>query len=80
MTHNGSGTSRPGTRPLAVGLTGGIGSGKTTVAGLFREAGAPIIDADEIAHALVTPGTPGLAAVIAAFGSGFTWGSLLLRW
>ena len=54
--------------PLVAGLTGGIGSGKTTASNLFRELGVPIIDADEIAHALVVPGEPALAEIIAAFG------------
>lgn len=53
---------------LRVGLTGGIGSGKTTVAGIFARHGVPVIDADEIARALVTPGTPGHRAVVDAFG------------
>ncbi|HKQ25333.1 MAG TPA: dephospho-CoA kinase, partial [Burkholderiales bacterium] len=42
--------------PFAVGLTGGIGSGKTTVSELFAELGAGVVDADEIAHALTGPG------------------------
>lgn len=56
-------------RQLRVGLTGGIASGKTTVALRFRELGVPVIDADEIAHALVAPGQPGLARVVARFGA-----------
>ncbi len=51
-----------------VGLTGGIASGKSTVASLFSALGVPIIDLDLIAREVVAPGTPGLAAVIAAFG------------
>lgn len=43
---------------LKIGLTGGIGSGKTTVANLFAELGVPIIDTDQIARALVAPHTP----------------------
>lgn len=53
---------------LHVGLTGGLASGKSTVASMLRELGAVVIDADEIARDVVAPGTPGLAAVAAAFG------------
>jgi dephospho-CoA kinase len=53
---------------LKVGLTGGIGSGKSEVSSLLREHGALIIDADRIAREVVEPGTPGLAAVAAEFG------------
>jgi dephospho-CoA kinase len=56
-------------RHLRVGLTGGIASGKTTVALRFKELGVPVVDADEIAHALVAPGQPGLAEVVAKFGT-----------
>jgi dephospho-CoA kinase len=55
---------------LRIGLTGGIGSGKSTVAGLLAERGAVIVDADRIAREVVAPGTPGLAAVVEAFGAG----------
>ncbi len=51
-----------------VGLTGGVGSGKSTVAKLLAEHGAVIIDADAIAREVVEPGTPGFAAVVQAFG------------
>lgn len=51
-----------------VGLTGGIGSGKTTVSRYFRELGVPVIDADEVARRLVEPGTPGLKALEEHFG------------
>lgn len=51
-----------------VGLTGGIASGKSTVARLFAGLGVPVIDTDLIARDVVLPGTPGLAAVVAAFG------------
>ncbi|MGX1473820.1 UNVERIFIED_CONTAM: dephospho-CoA kinase [Streptomyces canus] len=53
---------------LKVGLTGGIGAGKSEVARLLVEHGAVLIDADRIAREVVAPGTPGLAAVVEAFG------------
>lgn len=53
---------------LTVGLTGGIGSGKSEVSRLLAAHGAVIIDADRIAREVVEPGTPGLAAVVAEFG------------
>ncbi len=53
---------------LRVGLTGGIGSGKSTVAALFARHGAPIIDTDEIAHELLVPGQAANAEIVAAFG------------
>ncbi|CAL9394510.1 Dephospho-CoA kinase [Streptomyces sp. enrichment culture] len=53
---------------LSVGLTGGIGAGKSEVSRLLVECGAVLIDADRIAREVVEPGTPGLAAVVAAFG------------
>jgi len=52
------------------GLTGGIASGKSTVAALFRARGLPVIDADQLAREVVAPGTEGLDAVVAAFGRG----------
>lgn len=55
---------------LRIGLTGGIGSGKSTVAALLVERGAVLVDADVLAREVVAPGTPGLAAVVAAFGPG----------
>jgi len=55
---------------LNIGLTGGIGSGKSTVSALLAERGAVIVDADRIAREVVEPGTPGLAAVVSAFGDG----------
>jgi dephospho-CoA kinase len=51
-----------------IGLTGGIACGKSTVSRMFAELGARIVDADQVARAVVEPGTPGLAAVFAAFG------------
>lgn len=53
---------------LRVGLTGGIGAGKSTVAGRLADHGATLIDADKIAREVVAPGTPGLAEVVRAFG------------
>jgi dephospho-CoA kinase len=53
---------------LCIGLTGGIGSGKSTVSRLLAERGAVIVDADRIAREVVQPGTPGLTAVAEAFG------------
>lgn len=55
-------------RPLRVGLTGGIASGKSTVAALLAARGAPVIDTDRLAREAVAPGTEGLAAVAEAFG------------
>ena len=53
---------------MQIGLTGGIGSGKSTAAQRFAELGALVVDADAIAREVVEPGTPGLAAVVAEFG------------
>jgi dephospho-CoA kinase len=55
---------------LRIGLTGGIGSGKSTVSAALAARGAVIVDADRIAREVVEPGTPGLAAVAEAFGDG----------
>lgn len=55
---------------MHIGLTGGIGSGKSAVAELLREHGAVIIDSDVLAREVVGPGTPGLAAVVERFGEG----------
>ncbi|WP_324015949.1 dephospho-CoA kinase [Aeromonas hydrophila] len=52
-----------------VAITGGIGSGKTTVANQFAELGIEVVDADVIAREVVEPGTPALAAIAAHFGS-----------
>ena len=53
---------------LRIALTGGIGSGKSTVATLFAKQGAPVIDADKIARELAAPGQPALQKIIEAFG------------
>ncbi len=53
---------------LRVGLTGGIGSGKSTVARRLQQLGALVIDADAVAREVVAPGTPGLAAIVDRFG------------
>jgi dephospho-CoA kinase len=54
---------------LVFGLTGGLASGKSTVAAHLRARGVPVIDADLVAREVVAPGTPGLAAVVDAFGA-----------
>ena len=56
-------------RPLQIGLTGGIGSGKSTVSALFAALGVPVIDTDQIARDVVAPGTPLLARVLARLGA-----------
>ena len=56
---------------FVVGLTGGIGSGKSTVAGLFEEHGAGIVDTDVIAHLLTQSGGSAIAPIRAAFGPDF---------
>lgn len=53
---------------LMVGLTGGIGAGKSTVTAVLEQAGAVVVDADKIAREVVEPGTPGLAMLVAEFG------------
>jgi dephospho-CoA kinase len=53
-----------------VGLTGGIGSGKSTVADLLRQKGATVVDADQVARSVVEPGQPALAALVERFGGG----------
>ena len=51
-----------------IGLTGGIASGKSTVSGMFRDIGVPVIDADVIAREVVAPGSRALEAIVDAFG------------
>jgi dephospho-CoA kinase len=58
------------TRPLRIGLTGGIASGKSTVTQRFAELGVPVIDADAVSRNVVEPGKPGLAQVVQRFGVG----------
>jgi dephospho-CoA kinase len=54
---------------VRVGLTGGVASGKSTVSRLLEEAGAIVIDSDKLAREVVAKGTPGLAAIVEAFGA-----------
>ena len=58
-------------KPFTVGLTGGIGSGKTAVADLFARRGIAVIDSDEIAHELTRTGGAAIEPIRAAFGSAF---------
>lgn len=53
---------------LTIGLTGGIGSGKSTVAEILAELGAFVVDADRVGHEVYLPGTPGWERVVGAFG------------
>jgi dephospho-CoA kinase len=55
---------------LTIGVTGGIGSGKSTVTKILGELGAPIIDADKVGHAIYTPEGPAYRDVVDAFGKG----------
>lgn len=55
-------------RSRVIGLTGGIASGKSTVATMLRQLGAPVVDADELAREVVEPGKPALAEIAARFG------------
>jgi len=55
---------------LRVGLTGNIGTGKSTVSGIFAELGVPVVDADEVVHELLSAGTAVTQAVCGAFGAG----------
>jgi dephospho-CoA kinase len=72
VTDSDSETESPAKRDkqtLVVGLTGGIGSGKTTVANGFHALGIPVIDADKLARELVEPGQPALGEIISTFGT-----------
>lgn len=62
-----------------IGLTGGAGSGKSTVAAMFHELGAHIVDADEASHAVYAPGTPGFDAVVSTFGEDYVRGGEIDR-
>ncbi len=55
---------------MTIGITGGIGSGKSTVTKILAELGAPIIDADKVGHAIYLPDGPAYPDMIAAFGEG----------
>jgi dephospho-CoA kinase len=57
--------------PFCIGLTGGIGSGKSSAAKIFRELGAAVVDTDEIAHGLTRPGGAAIAAIRAQFGADY---------
>jgi dephospho-CoA kinase len=57
--------------PYLVGLTGGIGSGKSAVADAFAARGADVLDADAVAHAISKRGEPGHRAIVATFGDAF---------
>ena len=65
----------PRHRPLRIGLTGGIASGKSTVADMFAELGATVIDTDVIAREVVAPGEPALDQIRAEFGAGVIAGN-----
>jgi dephospho-CoA kinase len=54
-----------------IGLTGGVGSGKTTVEDMLRELGAEVVDADEAAHAVYAPGSAGFDLVVREFGPAY---------
>ena len=64
---------------MRVGLSGGVGSGKSTVAKLLEKHGAVIIDADAISREVVEPGTAGFDAVVRRFGAGVVSGGRLDR-
>jgi dephospho-CoA kinase len=55
---------------INLALTGGIATGKSTLAGLWRQRGAAVIEADELAHRALEPGTPSYRAIVEAFGTG----------
>ena len=57
-------------KPITIGLTGGIGSGKSAAAKILAELGAPAIDADKVGHEIYQPGAPAYRELIDAFGGG----------
>ncbi|HEY2525823.1 MAG TPA: dephospho-CoA kinase [Candidatus Binataceae bacterium] len=57
-------------KPITIGLTGGIGSGKSTAAKILAELGAPAIDADRVGHEIYQPGAPAYRELVDAFGEG----------
>lgn len=56
------------TSPLRIGLTGGIGSGKSSAAAVFESLGVPVLDLDRVGHEMVAPGSDGLHQVVRTFG------------
>jgi len=64
---------------MVIGITGSLGVGKTTVAGLFRRLGARVINADRIAHKIIKPGTPAYKRIISTFGRGVLRGNYISR-
>jgi dephospho-CoA kinase len=62
-----------------IGLTGGVGSGKSTVAGILGDLGAAIVDADAASHAVYAPGTAGFDAVVREFGPDYVRDGLIDR-
>ena len=68
----GAGAAAP--RPFVVGLTGGLGAGKSTLGRLLAARGLEVIDADQVARAVTAPGSPALAAIEQAFGPGLVDG------
>ena len=57
-------------KPILIGLTGGISSGKSTVVQYIRYQGYPVIDADKLGHKVLEPGNPGYSKVVEKFGKG----------
>jgi len=55
---------------MIIGITGSFGTGKSTVARMFRDLGALVLDADKIAHKLIRPGTPSYSLIVSCFGKG----------